>query len=196
MPAESSGYPGVDYQLTDEQRALAERNIDLVGSFLKSPRFREYVQEMGWDDAYQEASIGLMRAAKRFDKSLGFQFSTLVRFGIATQLRLAERRRNKRLKLSGRRECGKRPTVRVSQKFDLVSEASGPHEAAESSIDAGLIMSVLKNKRDRQVVRLVARGLTHREIGDRLGFSHQESFRRWEIARSLIRSSFPQYQAE
>lgn len=59
-------------ELTDEQRRRVEENTGLVGFVLR----RRNTPTADWDDAFQDGTFGLIRAAQMFDPAKGFRFST------------------------------------------------------------------------------------------------------------------------
>lgn len=65
-------------KLTDEQRAMVEANMGLVGWAVS--RWGRHLPTTGrgytQDDAYQDATFGLMRAVVGFDPDKGFRFAT------------------------------------------------------------------------------------------------------------------------
>jgi RNA polymerase primary sigma factor len=60
-----------DWRLTEAEARLVSDNSGLVYKFAR--RFGRFAEE---DDAVQEGFIALMRAAKKFDPSRGYRFST------------------------------------------------------------------------------------------------------------------------
>ena len=60
-----------DFQLTPEQQKLAEEHHKLIYSFAKK-------RNLDLEEFYGLLAIGLCEAARTFDKSLGYKFSTLA----------------------------------------------------------------------------------------------------------------------
>ena len=71
----------------EEINKLIEENIKLVG-FITIKYFKKFIEDNPFlkDDIYQEGCLGLVKAAKRFDSSKGFKFSTYATFYIKGQM--------------------------------------------------------------------------------------------------------------
>lgn len=71
--------------LNEEQRVLVENNLRLVSFALKKIDVKDIG---GWDDAYQIGTIGLMKAAARYDRQRNVAFSTFAMPCILNELRM------------------------------------------------------------------------------------------------------------
>lgn len=63
--------------LTERQKSMVEDNINLIHHILKKSNFGN-VSADEYDDYFQQGAYGLCLAAKSFDESKGFEFSTLA----------------------------------------------------------------------------------------------------------------------
>lgn len=73
-----------------KEELLVEENIKLVHFAInkKYKRINEKIKYLGlYEDFYQEGCIGLFKAAKAFDESKGFKFTTFAFYWIDFQLR-------------------------------------------------------------------------------------------------------------
>ena len=60
--------------LTEAQKKLVEQNLPICKNL--ADRFHKRWPKFEFDDLYQDAVLGLIRAAQKFDPNLGFKFST------------------------------------------------------------------------------------------------------------------------
>jgi RNA polymerase sigma factor (sigma-70 family) len=67
--------------LTDEQRQMVEDNLGLIDIWIKRQNATE-----SYSDAFQAATLGLMRAVQKFDPTKGFKFSTYASRWIMVEL--------------------------------------------------------------------------------------------------------------
>ena len=79
-----------EHPLTPDQVALVERHLNLAGFALQRNR-RLWVGFLDEEEAFQEATVGLMKAAQRFDPTKGFQFSTYALWWVKSFLKDAVR---------------------------------------------------------------------------------------------------------
>lgn len=127
------------------------------------------------DDLVQVASLGLIRASKRFDPRRGVAFATF-----ATQVMEGEIRRHLRLLRSS-------PVPEAEAADDLAD----PHDVSDESSNRMLLSRSARvlNERDRQIVFLRFHAdMTERQIGASLGISQAQVSRRLERALARLRA--------
>jgi len=167
--------------LTPAEQALVDAHVRLAFHLVN----RRYGRDHPFaDDLAQEACIGVMEAARRFDPSRGIAFGTYVGWWIRSKLSGFMRRRRLRLKIDGATSFDDPdgppepadPASALRPLDILIAD-----EAAES--DADLLQSALAglSPRERTVLLRRAGGETLREIGTDLGVS-KERVRQIETA--------------
>lgn len=163
--------------LTDAQRAVVDANLGLVGKVLiRSPRIVRMYDSR--DDAFQQAMLGLISAAKQFETPRGLEFSTLAWPSIYGHLvkgamlgQLVVRLEGKRRHRVGVVCCGN--GFAIDRKFAIAAEDG--HDSAgivEDGFDG--LLSLVWRKRHREVVRRHYRdGETMESIAASMGTSRQ-----------------------
>ena len=153
---------------------LILNNMDLVYSTIYKMRIKIN------DDLVSEGMIGLIRAAKKFDSSLGLKFSTYavsyIKGTIKTYLTL------RTTVVKPQRINGKFAEVETMQTDSEVNELGAEDENVESSL-------IVRDFMNRLTVReqIVAKGLmeekTQKQIGDELHLSQTHICRMIRIIR-------------
>jgi RNA polymerase sigma factor (sigma-70 family) len=154
-------------------------------------RFRHYwhvSSAFDREDLEQVGSLQLLQAARRFDPTRGFEFSTYAGTYILGGLRhflrdhLSPLRLHKEVPLSkriGKIENLEKPVY--DGEFTLMETIEGP--AAEyGAVDLMVTLQRMFHKRDIKIFQLRMKGFSQREIGDRLGM------RQVSVSRILRRS--------
>lgn len=154
--------------MTKEAQILVEENHNLIYSYLKEMR-------LNVDEYYDLAAIGLCKAAIIFDKSFGYQFSTLAYFCMRNEV------------LQEMRHTGKGVTPLLiidDEEKGLDSVLTDNFESVEDITMLKLhVQSFLKRASplQRDIIHLVASGYSQTEIARMLHVSQTK------ISRSLIK---------
>jgi len=179
--------------LNDAQRMLVESNLKLISFALK----RIDVKGIGgWDDAYQIGSIGLMKAAARYDKSRNAAFSTFAMSCIMNELRMEWRRTNK---MSNR-------AVLASMDDPIPGIDDGSLTLADMIADKGIapdarliyqdtcgtILETIRNARDKDaavLLHMMLDGRRQEDIAEEVGCSQSYISRKQKKLREAIRQA-------
>lgn len=178
--------------LTDEQRALVEANLPLVKFFLRKWRIPDHE----WDDAEQDATVGLMRAAQLFDPERGYRFSTFAQWHILSGVQHGRGRLegvNYRRAVDQRREGEYERPVSLDAPLgddgdlDLAGMLVAP---AEDEPDYALMDALLDrcvDDVDRRIVLAVAMGSTVSAAARGIGI--RRSSAQWRLSRLRARTA-------
>jgi RNA polymerase primary sigma factor len=157
-----AGIDSAKDRLVEAHKKLVEGNLRLVVSFAKSYKGHNF----SLMDIIQEGNIGLMKAAFRFDYSMGFKFCTLASYWIRQTINRAilDKSRTVRLPVhvhelrrlvtnaqdDARKELGREPTVeeiaylggftlkQVNTAFSVCDEAISLDHPVSDSVNADL----------------------------------------------------------
>ena len=179
--------------LNEDQRVLVENNLRLVCFALKKIDVKGIG---GWDDAYQIGTIGLMKAAARYDKHRNTAFSTFAMPCIMNELRMEWRHVNK---MSNR-------AVLASVDAPIPGNDDGTLTLADMIADRGVepdahliycdtrrtILDTIKNSRDKDaavLLRMTMDGCRQDEIATVLGCSQSYISRKQKKLREAIRQA-------
>lgn len=155
----------------DERNALVEKHLPLATFFAK--KFR--ATTMDFDDLVQEARIGLIDAAERFDPKRGLKFSTYAVWHIRKQIMEAIRSRNDTIR-TPRRQAGK-ICGSLENVPDMPDTAPSPDELMAADEEVQAIQGCIKHLPAREAIVIRLRHgintekLTLRKVGDILGVS-------------------------
>ncbi len=94
--------------LTDEQRGLVERNLGLVAVHLRRnvPNLMQPRREREWDDLFQEGTLGLIQAARKFNPDGEIPFAAFAFPRIHNAVSTALRRRFSLIRGPSQSEAG------------------------------------------------------------------------------------------
>lgn len=134
-----------------------------------------------FEDRYQIAWIGAIKAIKDYDITKGYLFTTFLSTVINNELLMARKRDIRRLKIKpGEKELFTIISISKpisSQKNDEFGELSeiivDPHDYI-NEIDAKIILDNLYkviDKEDKDILNLLKKDLTQQQIADTLGIS-------------------------
>ncbi len=164
--------------LSNDVDILVQKHLPFVHFILK-----KYYPPTGfdYDDLYQVGCIGLFRAAKKFDPSLGFKFTTYAAHWIENELKKAIRAQN----------AVKRTGVVVSmesaysEEDNTLMDLMATFDSVEGEVEASLLFDELV-KTEPKITRLALQGYTQREIGEKLGISQVQVSRKMRGMKNAI----------
>jgi RNA polymerase sigma factor (sigma-70 family) len=178
--------------LTDYQNGIDTANeiIRLNMPFITYVTYRAKPTSMEFDDAFQEASIGMYKAIKSFDLSKEYQFSTYASRVMANELWMAARKEPRR--------------ARIGKLLSLDSEIKSTDDGSPRLIDfivapdRGLSypeitemvadITSCMNERDQSVIYSYVRGYSQHEIARHEGISQSYISRIINRFKALIHS--------
>lgn len=189
--------------LTAAQRRLCEENIALVYFALRGVRY-DRKDEALREELVSEGMVGLIRAARGFDPSLGFKFSTYAQASAFKMMwQYSRRRMSDRcgMRAQGRRsedEFGSRRPTRVEEFTELSRVKSDRDPDRMEPMDVTALLALAQsglNARQRKVLRRrFCDGLTLAEVGREIGVGkervrqiQEKALRRcrWQLARKI-----------
>ncbi|QQE75702.1 sigma-70 family RNA polymerase sigma factor [Brevibacillus composti] len=143
--------------------ALVQDNLSFVHFILK-----KYYPPEGYDydDLYQIGCIGLVKAAKKFDPSLGYQFTTYAAYWIENELKKMIRTQ-KAVKRTG--DVFSMDWTGEDEDGSL-AELLANYDSVEEEVEAKWLFSELI-RQEPAITMLALQGYTQKEIGRKLGMS-------------------------
>lgn len=157
--------------LTPTEQALVAANTGLAYSIVR----KRFPSSPFHDDLIQEALLGIMEAARRFDPERGCRFSTYATWRIRAKLSEHHRRRRVRLKVDGASSFDDPdgPLEPIDPNAVQPFEVAADQEAFE--LDADRLHNALAGlqPRERDILWRRARGETLKMIGDYLRISKE-----------------------
>jgi RNA polymerase sporulation-specific sigma factor len=151
------------------REGLARDNQGLIFKIMRNgwgilsgdPREKDYITA---------GYIGLVKAANSFDKSRGYEFSTLACRCITNEFNI-KFKRDKTQKERMWKRMGSMEYVDVdgsSRSYDFLDEESGPYDLAEKADYISLARSMIDDlpKRDRRIIELRIGGMNAREVSE------------------------------
>jgi len=144
--------------MTVEQQRLVESRVGLVGGTAK--RFSAKYPMLGYDEFFSEGSLGLVRAAKRYDGTRGVDFGAFAMRAIAGAM--MDRVRD---------DAARRKTLSLDEEVrggDTLGELVGANDPAptfDRDSEWNELLSPL-SRRERRILSMLAReGLSARDVG-------------------------------
>lgn len=149
--------------LGNDVNTLVQNHLSFVHFILK-----KYYPPAGfdYDDFFQIGCIGLVKAAQRFDATLGFKFTTYAGIRIKSEIQ-------KVILLSKR---AKRSGEVVSLDYSgedgegTLQDLLANYDSVEEEVEASLLFNELIRK-EPVITKLALQGYTQKEIGRKLGIS-------------------------
>ncbi|XOS91834.1 sigma-70 family RNA polymerase sigma factor [Brevibacillus laterosporus] len=149
--------------LGNDVNTLVQNHLSFVHFILK-----KYYPRAGfdYDDFFQIGCIGLVKAAQRFDATLGFKFTTYSAYWIENELKKAIRwqkavkRTGHVISMESENEDGNGSLVDLLATYDSVEE----------EVEASLLFNEFIRK-EPVITKLALQGYTQMEIGRKLGIS-------------------------
>lgn len=161
--------------LTTSERKLVEKNIRLVYRIANNHARNKGMQKIHVDDLIQHGSLGLMRAAQKFDPSRGHRFSTCATMWINSYMqdhfrdRVVRKPKNHDPIIVFSLDCHDYTATMMAKKSGAdnltVRDQSEPIQAA---IEVGRIMEEL-NPREKVIIEGFMDGRTSVSISHELG---------------------------
>lgn len=148
---------------------LVQNTLPFVHHILK-----KYYPPTGYEyeDLYQVGCIGLVQAAKKFDPSLGYKFTTFAGIWIENEIRKAIRMQ-KAVKRTGDVFSIDGWDREEGSLADLLAN----FDSVEEEVETKLLFSELF-RREPAITMLALQGYTQKEIGRKLGMSQVNVSRR------------------
>jgi RNA polymerase sigma factor (sigma-70 family) len=148
--------------LTTKQQKLVEDSMALVNFMIN----RYFPLLRGDEDAFQTGCVGLCKAARQFDESKGFKFSTLASKCIWGELVQQERKKQTQQRFNLVDNVfindGKELSI-----FEIIDSGTHTEETAMSDLSLGRIMAGL-NERQKLVAKCLTHGYTQDQIARRI----------------------------
>lgn len=169
----------------EEINKLIEENIKLVG-FITIKYFKKFIEDNPFlkDDIYQEGCLGLVKAAKRFDSSKGFKFSTYATFYIKGQMTIFITRyfkKNYANNLSADIKCSKTD----DSDGTLLDTLSSFDDYKNPRIAAAFTRAKhTKSKNMEKILNMYAAGYSQKEIAKTLGTTNAAIAKKLQEFRS------------
>lgn len=179
--------------LNEKQRSLVEANLRLVGYM---------VQKMGvhgldsWEDAYQVGTIGLMKAAYRFDERRGIKFTTFAAPCIANELRMVKRHENREsnravvLSLQDELRCCDDGSLTIGDM--IADEGPAPEERLLYQETCRIIIEAVSHCKESNALLMLQMMLEKKkqtEIAEALGYTQSYVSRKQKRIREIIRQA-------
>lgn len=167
--------------LTDDERRMVEDNTGLVGTVVyRWLRLNGPLAE----DAMQDGMLGLMRAAQKFDPSLGFTFSTYAMAWIRQSIgRGREAYEGRNLARANRNGEEWNPPTSLDAARDgiaLATALAAADDPERDTLDAlerderrAVLAACCKDDIDRMALRARLEGCSFQAIAGAAGVSHQ-----------------------
>ena len=156
----------------EEIEKLVEDNLKLVG-FILIKHFKNFVEETPYikDDIYQEGCLALVKAAKGFDETKGYKFSTYATWWIKGQMSIFITRYFKKHytnNLSADIKCSKTD----DSEGTLLDTLSSFDEYKNPRIAAAFTRAKHnKTKNMEKILKMYASGYSQKEIAKALGYT-------------------------
>lgn len=161
-----------------DRAALVRDNVTLARRIAAG--FCRINSHLSIDDATQEACIGLIQAAERWDETTGVPFAAFA----ASRVRGSVQDYVRRL-MGGR---GVAPPVSVELPQHLASQARSPADVAADRVDAARALTApLTDQQRRVLVRHYIDGLTFDAIAAEMGVSMPRVWQVEQDARRVLR---------
>lgn len=155
--------------------ALVQDNLSFVHFILK----RFYPPEgYEYDDLYQVGCIGLVKAAKKFDPSRGYKFTTFAGNWIENEV-LKLIRSHKAVKRTGHVFSMDRTT---DDEDGSLADLLANFDSVEEEVEAKLLFSELI-RQEPVITMLALQGYTQKEIGLKLGMSQANVSRKMQFMK-------------
>lgn len=149
---------------------------------------RKYPLPRGYDyeDMYQEACIAIFTAAKEFDPTRGFKFSTIATKLIANRFNRILRDQ-RAIKRNGTCISIHSPISINSQTIDdlEILDMLASADDSEDEVIALEVLEILTNE-DKTLVKLRLNGMTQAEIGKEIGCSQVHVYRKLRKLKALV----------
>ncbi len=161
----------------DTIEQVVKKNLPFVHFILK-----KYYPPAGYDydDLFQMGCIGLVKAAQRFDATLGFKFTTYAGIWIKSEIQKA-------IRLS---TSPKRSGEVVSLDYSVedgegtLQDLLANYDSVEEEVEASLLFNELIRK-EPVITKLALQGYTQKEIGRKLGISQAHVYRKMKDMKNV-----------
>ncbi|MGG3871395.1 sigma-70 family RNA polymerase sigma factor [Brevibacillus laterosporus] len=149
--------------LGNDVNTLVQNHLSFVHFILK-----KYYPPAGldYDDFFQIGCIGLVKAAQRFDATLGFKFTTYAGIRIKSEIQKVILL-SKRAKRSGKVVSLDYP---IEDGEGTLQDLLANYDSVEEEVEASLLFNELIRK-EPVITKLALQGYTQMEIGRKLGIS-------------------------
>ncbi|GEC93800.1 sigma-70 family RNA polymerase sigma factor [Brevibacillus brevis] len=148
--------------MSDDIDTLVRNSLPFVHHILKN-----YYPPTGfdYDDLFQVGCIGLIQAARKFDPSLGFKFTTYAGVWIENEIRKAIR-----MQMTAKRTGDVISMDWVGNEEESLADLLANFDSVEEEVEAKRLFTELI-RQEPDITLLALEGYTQKEIGRKLGMS-------------------------
>lgn len=163
-------------RISEDAEKLILQNLSLVRYFVIKIMGKS-VYDTEFEDLLQVGTMGLIRAAMKFNPELGFKFSTLAIPSIRNEILVYIRK--KELEAVSIDESQRNYKGEYDEKFSLINRLADPYSFVEDILDKDYflyLVSIALNrlkKMERVAILYFIADIRDGQIGEKLGMSHQ-----------------------